>query len=255
MTSHDERRHQMLDRIRTQLNDGTPISGRKAAVAQRLGEQAPHLVPARAKQDAAGLRAMFETYLKGQTAAVVAVETMDRVPGAIAHYLRSQNLPLRVRMGADGELSALPWSTEPALTIDRGAAVGSDEVGLSRAVAGVAETGTLVMASGAANPVTLNYVPETHVVVLKGSEIRGNYEAAFDDVRARFGRGVMPRTLKSHLRSLAHSRHRRPPGGRCTRPPPPLRRHRWLTGEPRGPDIAGGRPQIQASNQRRLLYC
>jgi L-lactate dehydrogenase complex protein LldG len=68
-------------------------------------------------------------------------------------------------------------------------------VSLSHAFGGVAETGTLVMASGAANPVTLNYMPETHIVVLNANDIVGPYEAAFDRVRAALGPGTMPRTL------------------------------------------------------------
>jgi L-lactate dehydrogenase complex protein LldG len=70
-----------------------------------------------------------------------------------------------------------------------------DEVSLSYAVAGAAETGTLVLASGPDNPVTLNYLPETHMVVLDAATLVGPYEDAIDIVRSRFGIGVMPRTL------------------------------------------------------------
>jgi L-lactate dehydrogenase complex protein LldG len=66
---------------------------------------------------------------------------------------------------------------------------------LSRAVAAVAETGTLVLTSGPANPVTLNFLPETHIVVLAAEDIVGPYEAAFDRVRAAWGQGIMPRTV------------------------------------------------------------
>ena len=190
-----DRRRTMLDRIRTGLNDGTPMRARKDAVATRLAGQKPHLVPQRAQIDAAGRKALFAAYLTGQTATVLDVATLDHVPSAVADYLRSQNLPQRLRLGADPDLAGMPWSKEPALTRDSGAATAGDDVGLARAVAGVAETGTLIMASGVANPVTLNYLPETHIVVLKASEIDGNYEAAFDRVRAKLGRGTMPRTL------------------------------------------------------------
>ncbi len=194
-SANASRRGAMLDLIRMGVNDGSAMKARREAVAERLSSQVPHLVPERARKDAAGLTAQFVAYLEGQTATVLDVASMDAVPEAIADYLRSQNLALRVRMGSDAELGKLPWSREPALTLDKGHAHATDEVGLSRALAGVSETGTLVMASGEANPVTLNYLPETHIVVLKASEIAGNYEAAFDKVRLRFGRGQMPRTL------------------------------------------------------------
>ena len=38
---------------------------------------------------------------------------------------------------------------------------------LSRAVAAIAETGTLVLASGPDNPASLNYLPEVHIVVVE----------------------------------------------------------------------------------------
>ncbi len=190
-----ERRRAMLDRVRAGLNDGTSMSQRREAVAKRLAGQSPHLIPERSKQDAAGLKALFTEHLKGQTATIIDVQRLSDLPVAIAGYLRSQNLPLRVRTGDDKRLAGLPWSREPALTVENGRAVGSDEVGLAHAVAGVAETGTLVMASGPDNPVTINYLPETHVVVLRAADIVGPYEQAFDKVRALLGRGTMPRTL------------------------------------------------------------
>ena len=75
------RRQEMLDRIRTGLNDGTSMKVRRAAVAQRLdGNQPPHLIPARAKQDAAGLQALFRQHLVGQTATVLDVAASAEVP-------------------------------------------------------------------------------------------------------------------------------------------------------------------------------
>lgn len=189
------RRNTILDRIRTGIADGQTVPARRVAVEARLAGQAPHLVPERARKDAAGLKALFRQHLESQSATVIDVASATDVPAALAGFLRGANLPLRVRMGADARLENLPWSKEPALTCERGPAQAADEVGLSHAVAAVAETGTLVMASGADNPVTLNYLPETHVVVVDGASLRGNYEAAFDAVRDRLGRGTMPRTL------------------------------------------------------------
>ena len=55
--------------------------------------------------------------------------------------------------------------------------------------------GPLVMASGADNPVTLNFLPETHVVVVEDKALVGGYEGAWEKIRSRFGRRVMPRTV------------------------------------------------------------
>jgi L-lactate dehydrogenase complex protein LldG len=62
-------------------------------------------------------------------------------------------------------------------------------------VAGIAETGTLMLASGPDNPVTVTFLPETSIVVLRRDDLVGPYEAAFGQIRARYGRGAMPRTV------------------------------------------------------------
>lgn len=221
MTADSDRRRTMLERIKTGLNDGTSARARHDAVAARLAGQKPHLIPERARKDAAGLKALFTEHLQGQSATVLAVAGEADIPVAIAGYLRGTNLPMRLRHGADAGLAALPWSKEPALSVEHGRAQAGDEVGLSRAAAGVAETGTLVMLSGADNPVTLNYLPENHIVVVAARDIAGNYEAAFDTVRARLGRGVMPRTVN------------------------------LISGPSRSADI-GGRPVLGAHGPRRL---
>ena len=111
--SSADRRRMMLDRIRTGLNDGTPMRARTTAVAARLAGQKPHLIPERAQQDAAGRKTMFAAHLTGQTATVLDVAALEDVPSAVATYLRGQNLPQRLRVGADPDLANMPWSNEP----------------------------------------------------------------------------------------------------------------------------------------------
>jgi L-lactate dehydrogenase complex protein LldG len=92
-------------------------------------------------------------------------------------------------------LTQLPWGSEAHLEVLLGKAQPGDEVGLTHAMAGVAETGTLVLASGADNPVTLNFMPETHIVVLDERDLVASYEDAWPRIRSRFGDGMMPRTV------------------------------------------------------------
>ena len=63
------------------------------------------------------------------------------------------------------------------------------------AFAGIAETGTLMLTSGKDRPATLNFLPETHIVVLKASQVVGAYEDAWDLLRQAEGEGVMPRSV------------------------------------------------------------
>ncbi len=191
----NNRRDRVLGGIRGRLGADGSSGERRAAVAKRLGGQAPHLIPERDNRDAAGLRTLFAGHLRAGFAVVVEAAGEAQVPTTIAAYLRGQNLPLTLRAGADPWLRGLDWSTEPALTLRDGPADPADEVGLAHAVAGVAETGTLMLASGADNPVTNNFLPETSIVVLRARDLVGPYESAFDHIRAAYGRGLMPRTV------------------------------------------------------------
>ena len=168
---------------------------RRAVVAKRLAQPLCPLVPERAKRSAEERRHQLRTSLEGQSATFIEVARASDIPAAVARMLRSANLPLRVRTGDDPFLRGLPWQTEPALERTTGSAHDDDEVGLSHATAAVAETGTLVMTSGAENPVTLNYLPETHIVVVEDKTLVGGYEGAWDKIRARFGSRTMPRTV------------------------------------------------------------
>lgn len=219
--SADDRRRTVLDKIRAgTAGDGTTAT-RQAAVDARLARQESHLVPARAKRDAHGLRQLFIEQLRAQSATVLEAKSAEDVPSLIAGYLRGLNQPMRLRMGEDRRLAALPWVREPQLALEKGRAQPADEASLSHAMAGVAETGTLVLASGPDNPVTLNYMPESHVVMLNAADISGAYEQAFAKARAHFGKGEMPRTLN------------------------------FISGPSRTADI-GGRPVLGAHGPRRL---
>ena len=192
--SNTAARDAIFAKIRTSLG-AKPGDGRQAVTEARITTHARHLTPARALQSPHALREHFTSYLTTGQATVVDVPTLEALPEAIATYLRDHNKPPRVRMGADARLAALPWDRAPGVERVAGRAMPSDEVSLSFAVAAAAETGTLVLASGPDNPVTLNYLPETHMIVLDAATLVGPYEDAFNLVRAKFGPAVMPRTL------------------------------------------------------------
>jgi L-lactate dehydrogenase complex protein LldG len=56
-----------------------------------------------------------------------------------------------------------------------------------------------MLASGPSGPTTLNFLPETHMVVLKARDIAGCYEDAWDRLRAVQGTAedgaLLPRTV------------------------------------------------------------
>jgi L-lactate dehydrogenase complex protein LldG len=188
-------RARILANVRTGLGVTGRESDRKAAVADRLKTHTQNLIPARARQPQATLAKILREYLEGQSATVVEVASASDLPAEIAGFLRNKNLPLTIRLGDDPLWQSLPWDREPALERTSGKALGSDSAGLARALAGVAETGTLVFTSGKDNPTTINYVPETHMVVLRARDIVGAYEDMWDMVRANQGEGQMPRAV------------------------------------------------------------
>jgi L-lactate dehydrogenase complex protein LldG len=188
-------RQAFFAKIQAGLRDGRSDDERRATVAARLKSPPQHELPARVKLGPNDQRTLFEGYLTGQAATVVSLANRDEIPEAIAAYLRANNLPSRVRMGEDAYLALLPWSKVPALERDAGKAAPTDETSVSHAVAGVAETGTLMLCSGAENPVTLNYVPETHIVVVEAKDLVGGYESGLAKVRERYGKAKMPRTV------------------------------------------------------------
>ena len=52
-----------------------------------------------------------------------------------------------------------------------------------------------MLLSGPDNPTTLNFLPDNHIVVLAAADIVGDYETAWDRLRAAFGKGRMPRLV------------------------------------------------------------
>lgn len=185
----------ILEDIRAALRAGPGDARRRGAVGARLTDPVRHLVPARSRRPAPELAEAFKAFLCSQGTDLIAVAEPSEIPGAIAGYLRAHDRPLRVRRGSDPYLAALPWRSEPELAVDEGPAEPEDGAGLSRAVAGVAETGTLVLASGPENPVTLSFLPEVHLVALRKEQIVGAYEDALALIEAQPGRSILPRTL------------------------------------------------------------
>ena len=188
-------RDAILSRIRRSLGvDGGDI-GRRAIVISRLDSPPRGVVPARGQLPEHVRIDLFCLMAEKVSASITRVASEAEIPGAVAAYLRDRNLPAAIRMGDDPLLTGLPWQSTPQIEIARGPADGKDAVSLSHALAAVAESGTIVLASGPDNPTTLNFLPETHIVVLAGADVAGDYESVWDVVRARYGKSQMPRTV------------------------------------------------------------
>ncbi len=177
-------REAILGRVRRALTQGASDAARRESVRARLAAAAPGPIPARAQLEPAAQAALFAVMAEKANATVERLAGPDDIPDAVATHLRRHNLPQRIRTGTDPFLVGLPWDREPHLERSIGPSDGTDLVSVSRALAGVAETATLVLRSGPDNPTTLNFLPDTHIVVLRAEDVVGDLETAFARLRA-----------------------------------------------------------------------
>lgn len=188
-------RDQVLTAIRSALGRRVLPEQATAALDRRLAQPAANVVPARGRLPLAERIELFVSEAQRVNATTARLPDLQAVPGAVMAYLRQANLPASVRAATDPLLQAVPWSSEPLLQVAHGRAQGEDVVSVCAAFAGVAETGTLVLVSDAHNPVTLNFLPENHIVVLPTSRIVGAYEEAWQRLRGTLGHRRMPRAV------------------------------------------------------------
>jgi L-lactate dehydrogenase complex protein LldG len=187
-------RDDIFANIRRSLGVTGSEAPRRANVATRLQSAPAGVIPARGQLDPAARVAMFKQQAERAQASVTDVARPEDVPGEVARFLRDHNLPATVRMGADTRLTTMPWA-QTTLEVATGRSEGADPNAVSHAFGGVAESGTLAMLSGADNPTTLNFLPDNHIVVVSAADIAGDYEAVWQRLRERVGKGTMPRTV------------------------------------------------------------
>ncbi|MGE5260448.1 MAG: LutC/YkgG family protein [Actinomycetota bacterium] len=194
-TGAGDARSRIFTRIRTALDvDPEDTAGHKV-VADRLRRHPRGTIPLRARIHGEQAVTQFATLIEKQGTDVSRVASPRQALSAIGSYLGANNLPLRLRMGADPILAALPWKEAWDIERSFGPAEPSDKASLSRAVTAAAETGTLFLVSGADNPTSLAFLPETHMVLIRATDVVGSYEDAWDRVRALPSEGVLLRSV------------------------------------------------------------
>ena len=181
--------------IRQSLGVTGAEPARQAAVAERLAQHPRGVIPARGQLAPQECVKLFVEMVEAANGSVAILSDATEVPAAVAALLRQHNLPMQIRRGGDPRLATLPWEKERTLEVSTGASDGHQLAAVSHAFAGVAETGTLVMASGPDNPTTLNFLPDTHIVVVDTKDIAGDYETVWTRVRETYGIDALPRAI------------------------------------------------------------
>lgn len=187
-------RDQILAAIRRSLGVTGHEAPRRKEVADRIAGHPRGVIPARGQGSPQERLDLFVRMVELAAGSVARIGALDQVPEEVAAFLRRYNLPLAVRRGADPLLAGLPW--ERAGTLEVSTALDAGMLSsVSHAFAGVAETGTVVLASGTDNPTSLNFLPDNHIVVIDAKDVAGDYESVWQRLRERYGDGLMPRTV------------------------------------------------------------
>jgi L-lactate dehydrogenase complex protein LldG len=187
-----EGRKAVLASVARALGRAAPDPSTRAELERRLAEHRPNLIPDRANLPQPQRVALFIAMAREAAATVAILPSPAAVPAAVADYLRSENLPPELILAPDPALESLPWPSRPLLQVRSGRADGSEAVSLTHAFAGIAETGTLMLRSGPDAPTTLNFLPDTNIVLIEAGRIVGAYEEAWALLRDA---GAMPRTV------------------------------------------------------------
>lgn len=145
------------------------------------------------------LKQQFRAMAERMSSTIDEVATMNDAPAAVARYLASQQLqPNAVIWPA---LAHLDWgaagiAVEPRAP-KRDESNGADMVGITGCYCALAETGTLVLLSGAQTIASTHLLPETHIALVPASRIVAGMEDAFAWLRAERpgAEAMMPRAI------------------------------------------------------------
>ncbi len=129
---------------------------------------------------------------------VARIADRSDIPGAVATYLDALEL-VPPRTGAAlhrgvcwPAFADLDWAAA-GLSIEVRPTVGDDLLGITGVFCAIAETGTLVIATGADAPTATTLLPETHVAIVPANRIVDTMEDAFALIREE--RGRVPRAI------------------------------------------------------------
>ncbi len=164
-------RQRMLDAVRGALGRSTTPDA--AALRESHARDIEQSQPPRPVWEEP-LREHFLKCLDEAAATSADAGDLAAVPDAVMSFLERHELPPRMTVAPHPLLSGVTWPDDWAVA--SGAAQPDTLVGLSVAYAGVAETATLALYSSPQSPITLNYLPDFHIVLLPADRIVPYFE-------------------------------------------------------------------------------
>ena len=185
-------RQAIIGAIQRGLKRGPLPADQLYMLQARMAAHPRHIVPQRGQLPAEERVRLFTHYVEREFGTVARLPDLAAVPAAIALYLAQQNLPPVLVASKHPVLQAIPFAQVPLLSVRFGSCGARDAVALQHGFAGIAETGTLMLPSGATRPVLNNLLPDHEIVLLHAANIVASYEDAFDLLRAE---GGLPRNV------------------------------------------------------------
>ena len=180
-------RERILAEIRRRQGRGGPISPTERERIETYLRRHPR---GPLRKPAADPVAAFRERAEASASTTDRVAALAGAPAAVAKYLEARQLP---RVGCVWpQLAALDWRGA-GLTLEARAAKDKDALGVTGVFSAIAETGTLMLCSGADTPATVSLLPETHVALVPVWRIVPFMEDAWDLARTELGR--LPRAV------------------------------------------------------------
>lgn len=177
----DKDRNQLLGDIRAALGRG-PVDLEQARLAraqmwEEQGPARPHWEE-RAEE-------RFVSQMEKASGSVARVSDTERIPQAVQEYMARHGLAEYACLADHPRLARLEWPFRVDTFTSTTSA--QADLGVAVAAAAVAETGSLVMLSGARSPVSLNFLPERLVAVVESERIVPNMEALWASLHEKDG--------------------------------------------------------------------
>ena len=189
--SDSSARNAILARVRNGLRKNDDRTSARAAAQAYV---AAHRHGPRSSMPS-DLATRFVDVAQQLSSTVERIGTEADIPPAVARYLTriATSTASAVSKGVCWPAFAeLDWRAA-GMTTDARPATGDDRVGITGCFCAIAETGTLVLLSGADTPTATALLPETHVAVVRRDRIVSGMEEAFALIRTE--RPAMPRAL------------------------------------------------------------
>jgi L-lactate dehydrogenase complex protein LldG len=112
------------------------------------------------------------------------IADLQQIPAAVKHYLTINRLPSACVCSP--QFAGLDWAGA-GLTVEMRPSTGEDAVGITGTYCAIAETGTLMLLSGANNSMKNSLLPETHIALVSASRIQRCMEEGWDLLRREHG--------------------------------------------------------------------